>query len=539
MRKRISALRRRYQRTTNNDELRERRKNQYHDKKTKYQTAIKREKITSWKEFCNLTSSTNPWNAIYKLASNKAKRSQSLSTLQKPDGSLTTNITETVTFMLEYLIPKAEEDNDTEYHNTIRTLSARPIQTADDREYTPDEIETAIEAISSKKAPGEDGITSDIFKRAYKQLPKLINTIYSKCLRQGCFPKRWKRVKVIPITKPGKEDTRDPSKYRPISLINVGGKVLEKILINRIMHHVYTNNLLNNNQFGFTPKKSTTDVAMTVKKYVEEGLQHGLITIIVTLDVRGAFDSAWWPSILKTLKDFNCPRNLYYLTKSYLSQITAVMSTNTVRVEREVSRGCPQVSCCGPGLWNIQYNSLLNLEFRKQTKAIAFTDDLLIAVKAESIREAENITNMEMQKIVSWAKNNKINFNEHKSKVMVISRRKRKENKGIPIYMNNTILEQVQKIKYLGIIFDSKLNFREHIMYISSKCTRLIHALSKLAKQSWGLSHAMLHTMYKGEILPLLLYGAPVWIEALEKECNKTVYNRVQRLINIKITKAF
>jgi len=74
------------------------------------------------------------------------------------------------------------------------------------------------------------------------------------------------------------------------------------------------------------------------------------------------------------------------------------MSTNTARVEREVSRGCPQGSSCGPGLWNIQYNSLLNLEFRKQTKAIAFADDLLIAVKAESIREAENITNMEMQK---------------------------------------------------------------------------------------------------------------------------------------------
>ena len=189
---------------------------------------------------------------------------------------------------------------------------------------------------------------------------------------------------------------------------------------------------------------------MTVKEYVEDGLRHGLITIIVTLDVRGAFDSAWWPNILKTLKDFNCPRNLYYLTKSYLSQRTAIMSTNTVRVEREVSRGCPQGSCCGPGLWNIQYNSLLNLEFRKQTKAIAFADDLLIAVKAESIREAENITNMEMQKILLWTKNNKINFNEHKSKVMVISRRKRKENKGILIYMNNTILEQVQKNKIFG-----------------------------------------------------------------------------------------
>jgi hypothetical protein len=215
------------------------------------------------------------------------------------------------------------------------------------------------------------------------------------------------------------------------------------------------------------------------------------------------------------------------------------MTTNTLQVEREVGKGCPQGSCCGPGLWNIQYNSLLNLEFRKQTKVIAFADDLLIAVKAESISEAENITNIEMNKVLTWAKNNKLNFNEQKSKVMVISQRERKENKEISVYMNNKTLEQVQKIKYLRIIIDSKLSFRDHIIHISSKCNKLIYALSKSAKQSWGLSHAALHTIYKGTILPLLLYGAPVWIEALEKECNKTIYNRVQRLINIKIAKAF
>jgi len=122
---------------------------------------------------------------------------------------------------------------------------------------------------------------------------------------------------------------------------------------------------------------------------------------------------------------------------------------------------------------------------------------------------------------------------------MVISRRKRNENKAITVCINNKPLEQVQKTKYLGIIIDSKSNFREHIMYTASKCTKLIHALSKSAKHSWGLSHEALHTVYKGAILPLLLYGASVWIEAQEKECNKTVYNRVQRLINIKIAKAF
>ena len=76
-------------------------------------------------------------------------------------------------------------------------------------------------------------------------------------------------------------------------------------------------------------------------------------------------------------------------------------------------------------------------------------------------------------------------------------------------------------------------------MYISSKCNKIVHALFKSAKQSWELSHAALHTICKGEIIPLLLYGAPVWSDALEKECNKTIYKRVQPLMNIKITKTF
>ena len=57
------------------------------------------------------------------------------------------------------------------------------------------------------------------------------------------------------------------------------------------MHHMYTNNLLNHNQFRFTPKRSTTDAAITVKEFVEDGLQ-GLITILVSLDIRGAFNAA-------------------------------------------------------------------------------------------------------------------------------------------------------------------------------------------------------------------------------------------------------
>jgi hypothetical protein len=163
------------------------------------------------------------------------------------------------------------------------------------------------------------------------------------------------------------------------------------------------------------------------------------------------------------------------------------------------------------------------LEFRTQTKATAFADDLLLAVKAESIREEETITNIDMNKILTWAKNNKLAFKEEKSKTMIITRRKIKENKEKTAYtyMNNKIIEQVQKIKYLRIIIDSKLTFREYIIHISSKCTKIIHALSKSAKQNWGLSHAALHTIYKGAVLPIMLHGALVWAKALKKELTK------------------
>jgi len=93
---------------------------------------------------------------------------------------------------------------------------------------------------------------------------------------------------------------------------------------------------------------------------------------------------------------------------------------------------------------------------------VAFADDVILAVKAETIREEENLASIEMGKITRWAKNNKIKFNENKSKAMLI-RRKRKENKAIAVYLNNKRLEQVQKIRYLGITIYSEINFRDHI----------------------------------------------------------------------------
>jgi hypothetical protein len=86
-----------------------------------------------------------------------------------------------------------------------------------------------------------------------------------------------------------------------------------------------------------------------------------------------------------------------------------------MRIETTVNKGSPQGSFCGPGYWNIQYNSLLNLNYAKWTRDIAFANELLIAVKAVTVAEVEIFYKMEMSKITQWSKENKLPFNDQKS----------------------------------------------------------------------------------------------------------------------------
>ena len=157
--------------------------------------------------------------------------------------------------------------------------------------------------------------------------------MYNGCLKNGIFPERWQMPKIIPIMKPHTQNSEDVTKYRPISLLNIGGKIMEKALITRINHHMYTTEFLNRNQYGFIPQTNTTDSVMALKEFVQEGFSKGEITVIVSLDVEGAFNSAWVPSVLNSLQESGCPRNLHNLTKNYFSKRCATMETNYIKLE--------------------------------------------------------------------------------------------------------------------------------------------------------------------------------------------------------------
>jgi hypothetical protein len=108
---------------------------------------------------------------------------------------------------------------------------------------------------------------------------------------------------------------------------------LEKVLINGINHHANSHDFLNIHQYGFPPQKVTTDAAMEIKNYVMEGLAGGEVIALISLNVKGAFDAAFWPSILNGLRACGCPKNLY-LTKSYFSNRTAIILYNSIQIEK-------------------------------------------------------------------------------------------------------------------------------------------------------------------------------------------------------------
>jgi hypothetical protein len=309
------------------------------------------------------------------------------------------------------------------------------------------------------------------------------------------------------------------------------------LLINRINHHVFSNSLLNGNQYGFHPQKSTTDAALAIKGFAQESLQQKKCVILVSLDVKGAFDTAWWPSILSNLHNLCCPKNLYDLSLNYFSDRIASLHVNTHTVKKTVTKGCPQGSCCSPGFWNIMYNALLNLDFSCHTKVIAFADDLVIMTKGNNPPEAEVFANSDLANIEKWAIENKMQFNDTKSKVMLITRKRNKEN--INIYLNNRRLDVVNYLKYLGTYFDSRLTFDKHTRYIADNSSKLIHMLGRSAKLQWGLGHKSHRTIYEGALIPMLTYGAPVWHEAVVKQRNLRVLQKAQRMINIKMAKAY
>lgn len=205
-----------------------------------YKEAILHTKTQSWKEYCTGQTRETMWDKIYRIlrAANKRTDEQMLKnktgeTLD-PQGS--------ADLLAETFYPHDYPATDNIYNRKVReeVESWEPGLCAVKQvhgfvPFRLYEMQTVVDNIDPSKAPGKDGFTSDICRMTIKAAPQVILAIMNKCLRLGCFPKVWKSATIRILRKPGREDYSVPKGYRPICLLPVMGKVLEKMVNNIIM----------------------------------------------------------------------------------------------------------------------------------------------------------------------------------------------------------------------------------------------------------------------------------------------------------------
>jgi retron-type reverse transcriptase len=289
----------------------------------------------------------------------------------------------------------------------------------------PHEVTFAIRHTKAGKAPGPDNIPPQFYKSCAESLLHTLTRLYNAILTHSHIPNQFKQGKVIFIKKPGKPGDR-PGHFRPITLLNVIGKIFEKIIYNRITHFAQKTNWISPDQFGYQTKISAEDALCRLTNNIQRTYKRKGETLVVFFDVSGAFNDLWHYKLLHTLIQKKCPPIYTKIIESFLHN-RHIHSSDFPDVTRTLTRGTPQGSVLSPLLWNIFYNDLHSTIKQKypNSNITLFADDLAITLTIPNARHRTRIQN-KMNKIIqlvsTWGSNNLLRFNPEKTTAVLFSK---------------------------------------------------------------------------------------------------------------------
>lgn len=302
---------------------------------------IEKHRKKCWEDRCS-TENIRDVQKIHKMC--KASLSRSCpSTIKDINGQPTKDSNETMIKLFEHAFPDK---------NHPKARNQLPIfRNEFNNSITVEEINYLISNLNNNKAPGVDGFTPEIIKKALPNMILPLATFFNALIKIQYFPTCWKMGFVIFIPKPNIPDkSRTVKDFRPITLLNVLAKVFEKLVISRLNKYLYSNKLMDTRQLGFCRQKSTVHALHSFKNFILEKKQEEKVVSAVMLDISGAFDNACWSIIIDSLIKLNCPNYLVNLIISYFEDRIITTNNKFTKIEKTTTQGCPQGSCSGPSL---------------------------------------------------------------------------------------------------------------------------------------------------------------------------------------------
>ena len=402
---------------------------------------------------------------------------------------------------------------------------------------TEEEVTNTLQRVYDDKAPGPDGVPNVAFKAAVRAKPQMFTDMYSACLREGVFPSRWKLQRLVLLLKPGKEPDQ-PSSYRPLCMLDTPGKVLERVICDRLQPYLESNNWLSDLQFGFRKARSTVDAIRTVTAIAEEACSGGRTRMkycaVITLDVKNAFNSAQWPNILMALESYNVPDYLIRIISSYLSERTLQYDTDRGVKHYEIAGGVPQGSVLGPTLWNAMYDGVLKLELPDKATIVGYADDIALVVVDKRLDILEAKCNDAAARVQRWLNNAGLELAVQKTEAVLISARR--EKKQITLRIGEHEIRSQEAIRYLGVLIDTRLSYKQHLLSVSNKAEKVNGALARILPNIGG-PQGEKRRLISTVIDSIILYAAPIWANAKHTHMQHVL--RTQRRSALRVACAY
>lgn len=380
------------------------------------------------------------------------------------------------------------------------------------------ELEESL-AKSKDSAPGPDTISNDMLKNLTPEMKNTLLNMYNQLWENNTYPDSWKEATVIPILKPNKSKLL-PSSYRPISLTCCMGKILEKMINKRLQTFLDNNNLLVKQQAGYRRMRSTVDHLVLLEHNIQEAFRKREHLVAVFFDIKGAFDMTWRQGILDKLFGFGMRGRLPLMVKSFLSNRSfKLRNGGNYSSVRTLENGVPQGSTLSCTLFAIAINDICK-GIDENMQYCLYVDDLALFSSGKTVGDTGRRLQTAVNQIVRNGDEIGYVFSKEKTKCVHFCRL-RKPHYDPLLYLGNSFIECMNVVKFLGLMFDCKLTWEEHLTATVNKCKKALNILKALASTKWGADPKSLLNIYKAMVLSKIDYGCAAYSSARRSQLMK------------------
>lgn len=426
------------------------------------------------------------------------------------DGIIYTDDKEKANILNQFFTDQSVLDDS---NSSLPSINHIPPHKLESISISPYEVEDILKTLKTGKAAGPDSIDNRLLKELSRPLSTPLTDLFNFSLAKGKVPSLWKQAHVTPIFK--KNDPSDVANYRPISLLNTIGKVLEKIVHKYVFNFLNDHHVITALQSGFVPGDSTVNQLVDIYNTFCQALDEGKEVRAIFCDISKAFDRVWHKGLLFKLHSVGISGSLLQWFTDYLdSRKQRVVIPGVSSNWSSVKAGVPQGSILGPLLFLLYINDIVE---NINSSIRLFADDTTLYIIVDNPVQAANQLNSDLLKIHHWATKWLVTFNPSKSESVIFSRKRNKPNHP-NVFMDQEPIEEVNSHKHLGIFLSSDCTWHEHLKYIKSKAWTRINVMRKL---KFKLDRKSLQVIYFTFIRPILEYADVVWNNCTQYEVNE------------------